>query len=561
MQISFACDSSVSSAPSGFLTALQQAANIIDSAILNPIKVNIQVGWGENNGTFIDGNSDIATGSYSNAVEVSYSRLESALYAAANADYSLSLVKNLPAYNPTSGLKWEIGQAQAQVLNVIDPYAGAQAGSIGFASDVCWNFGSGSNTGYDFLACAIHEITHVLGRMNFPAPGWGDSLNLYDYSANGVLQLSAGGSPGYFSIDGGATNLGSFNAGGDRGDWAAGVVDSFGSGQSGNLPLLSFTDLQVMAALGYKMAPAYEIIGPATINAGSENLFNIQTAGVAPGTEVTYTISGIHPSQLMSGTLSGSVTIGQNGTANIDLGVEATAPDTVTITLGSNLAIASATVVPENTINLAEGKVSIFSAATENMLAANPNNRINGGGTGLDVVSYSGNHSDYVVSRVAAGLVVTGATGAGKSDVLVGIDRLQFKDMSVAFDVGGGNAGMAAEVLGAVSGASAVSNPVDAGAALKLADGGVGIVSLAQSELNAKFGSGFTNTQEIQLLYQNLFGMAPGSQDLSYWNGTLVSGQYTQASLAVLAAQSEINAANINLAGLAQHGLEYVQAA
>ncbi|MDE1943037.1 MAG: NF038122 family metalloprotease [Betaproteobacteria bacterium] len=540
---------------------MQQAANIIDSAILNPIKINIQIGWGENSGAFINGNTDIATGSYANAVEVSYSRLTSALYAAANADYSLSLVKSLPAINPAAGMQWEIGQAQAQALNVIDPYAGTVAGSVGFASNVSWNFGSGSNAGYDFLACAIHEITHVLGRMSFPAPGWGDSLNLYDYSANGVLQLSAGGAPGYFSVNGGATNLGNFNTNGDMGDWAGGVVDSFGAGQAGSLPLLSFTDLQVMAALGYKMAPAYEITGPATINAGSVNLFNIQTIGVAPGIEVAYTISGINPSQLMSGTMTGMVAIDQNGIGSISLGVETTAPDTVTITLGNNSAATSVNVVPENAINLTAGKASVFSAVTENQLAANLNNMISGGGTGLDVVSYSGNYSDYTVTRISSGLVVTDLAGTGKSDALVGISRLQFKDVSVAFDLGG-NAGIAAEMLGAVAGGvSALSNPVNVGAALKLVDGGMGIGTLAQYELNAKLGAGFTNAQEIQLLYQNLFGKAPGTQDVSYWNGTIVSGQYSQESLAVLAAQSEINAVNINLAGLAQHGLEYLQAA
>ena len=42
-------------------------------------------------------------------------------------------------------------------------------------------------------------------------------LDMFRYSADGVLDLAAGGTP-YFSLDGGATNLGFFSTGSDLGD-------------------------------------------------------------------------------------------------------------------------------------------------------------------------------------------------------------------------------------------------------------------------------------------------------------------------------------------------------
>ena len=46
MQINLTWDSSASSAPSFFKTAIQDAAALLGQAILNPVTVTIQAGWG-----------------------------------------------------------------------------------------------------------------------------------------------------------------------------------------------------------------------------------------------------------------------------------------------------------------------------------------------------------------------------------------------------------------------------------------------------------------------------------------------------------------------------------
>ncbi len=81
--------------------------------------------------------------------------------------------------------------------------------------------------------------------------------------------------------------------------------------------------------------------------------------------------------------------------------------------------------------------------------------------------------------------------------------------------------------------------------------------SLVNLALTARFGTDFTHAQEIQLLYQNLFGHSATTAEINALSGLLSSGTYTPASLAVLAAETSNNAANINLVGLAQTGLAY----
>ena len=45
---------------------------------------------------------------------------------------------------------------------------------------------------------------------------------------------------------------------------------------------------------------------------------------------------------------------------------------------------------------------------------------------------------------------------------------------------------------------------------------------------------------------------------IAYWSGQLTQGTYTQSSLAVMAADLDLNKQNINLTGLMVNGMEYV---
>lgn len=200
--------------------------------------------------------------------------------------------------------------------------------------------------------------------------------------------------------------------------------------------------------------------------------------------------------------------------------------------------------------------VRLFSNGNDRLISSAGDDRLMGG-DGVDTAIYSGNRADFRVTKTTTGFTIMG--GAEGTDTLINVERLQFSNTNVALDLGG-NAGTTAKLLGAVFGAASVSNKEYVGIGLSLLDGGMSYAALMQVALNAKLGAGFSDTAEINLLYQNLVGTLPSAADLSYLRGMLTSGQFSQASLAVFAADHSLNAANINLVGLQNTGIEYVSA-
>ena len=182
------------------------------------------------------------------------------------------------------------------------------------------------------------------------------------------------------------------------------------------------------------------------------------------------------------------------------------------------------------------------------------------GGGGQDVMRYDSARDTYSITSGSAPSGVTTvsvrAQTGGTNDTLANIERLQFTDRNIALDLNGA-AGTTAKILGAVFGRESLANKSYVGIGLSLLDGGMSYQDLMQLALNARLGAGFSNTAEVNLLYQNLVGVLPSAADLSYWTGTLSSGQFSQASLAVMAADLELNTTNIDLAGLVQTGIEY----
>lgn len=176
------------------------------------------------------------------------------------------------------------------------------------------------------------------------------------------------------------------------------------------------------------------------------------------------------------------------------------------------------------------------------------------GGAGLDTAQYGGNRALYTLKSTGAGLMIDGVDG---TDTLVDVERLAFSDLSLALDLAG-HAGVTARLIGAVFGAGQVANRDFVGIGLSLLDGGKTPLELAQLALDARLGVGAAHADIVRLLYTQVVGVAPGSADLAYFTGLLDSQAYTPAALALLAADTDLNAANIQLVGLQSTGLEYV---
>ncbi len=184
---------------------------------------------------------------------------------------------------------------------------------------------------------------------------------------------------------------------------------------------------------------------------------------------------------------------------------------------------------------------------------------------GIDTSVFTGVRADYAISLAGDVRQVNDMTpGRDGNDSLSSIERLRFADTAVAYDIDG-NAGMAAKLVGAVFGASALQDAALVGSYLSLLDSGASAEELAAlaaaSARFAQLAGSHGNTDFVNTVYENVVGMAPSTAELDEFVGLLETGVFTQATLALLAAEHPLNQARIDLAGLADTGLNYGVAA
>jgi hypothetical protein len=120
-----------------------------------------------------------------------------------------------------------------------------------------------------------------MGRVAGLSAGNYSALDLFRYSSTGVHQL-AGGRSAYFSVDGGATHLASFNtnSGGDYGDWASSAGnDAFlAFSNSGVTNAFSNTDVVVMDAIGWNTVATNSggsVVSAATVQADYQTILRV----------------------------------------------------------------------------------------------------------------------------------------------------------------------------------------------------------------------------------------------------------------------------------------------
>jgi hypothetical protein len=248
MIINISYDSSVASAPTAFKAAINYVVNYFDTLFINPVTININVGWGEVNGQPLSG----ALGqSFANLAPTTYTQITNALV-------GNSAAASLPTNDPTNGGPFWIPTADAKALGLPSANSAGIDGSVGFDSAPgIFTFDPNNRAvpgQYDFIGVAFHEISEVMGRIVGLGSFGYSTMDLFRYSAPGTPQLQ-GGQPAYFSIDGGKTNLDNFNtsSGGDYGDWANSAGnDAFRAfSSSGVLNAVTSADVALLDAIGW----------------------------------------------------------------------------------------------------------------------------------------------------------------------------------------------------------------------------------------------------------------------------------------------------------------------
>jgi len=266
LQINLLWSYSTARAPEGYREAVITAARSFTENFSNPAIINIQVGFGETNGARVSSGAvaqTIAMGTITN-----YNIVRSALLAEPNtSEFETAAESTLPSADPTNGSRFLLNTAQKKALGLVDPLAQGVDGYVALSSALPMDYTqSGADGRYDAVGAMKHEISEVLGRTGSVGAGLGvnlfTSLDLFRYKPGpdggaAVRALRPGGDRDYFSIDGGATNLGNFNATpgpADYGDWnATEAGDAYGFGQTGVVATTPARDIIVMAVLGYNL--------------------------------------------------------------------------------------------------------------------------------------------------------------------------------------------------------------------------------------------------------------------------------------------------------------------
>lgn len=182
------------------------------------------------------------------------------------------------------------------------------------------------------------------------------------------------------------------------------------------------------------------------------------------------------------------------------------------------------------------------------------------GDSGRDTVVFATSRGGQTMSHSGAALLITGTLG---SHILQGVERIEFADHKFAFDLeGGAAAANAARLLGAGLDRSGLT-PQLVGMALAQFDQGFSMLQVAEIALASPqiLGiPGLTNGVFVDTVYLNVVGRAPSTAEHDYFTGLLVGsgGAMSRAELLVLAANTPVNAVNIDLVGLQQSGLEYL---
>ena len=179
-------------------------------------------------------------------------------------------------------------------------------------------------------------------------------------------------------------------------------------------------------------------------------------------------------------------------------------------------------------------------------------NTINGY-DGLDQVVYGDNYEGVTVTKTSSGWEISSEAG---TDILKGVERLEFADKKLALDIDG-NAGSVAKLLGAFLGAEGVQITEYVTIGLEALDSGTSFEGLLQLALDTVFGSDPSGTELVSTFYKNLTGQT-APQDVIDTYATLIdSGSLTPLELATQVAEHPLNAESIDLIGLATTGIEY----
>lgn len=203
-----------------------------------------------------------------------------------------------------------------------------------------------------------------------------------------------------------------------------------------------------------------------------------------------------------------------------------------------------------------------YSDGGADIFSGGPGNDLLDGGAAIDLARYPGTKVDYRLSHGAGSWAVQDLRGALGTDTLVGVERLAFEGSptALALDLDG-QAGVVAKLIGALFGPAWLARADVVGVGLAALPT-MSPLELAQvavtSDLFASEVGSHSNRDFVFAVYTHVFGRPPANADLQAYTALLDRGEYTQATLALAAADAPQNLVNIDFVGLQAGGIEYL---
>jgi hypothetical protein len=192
-----------------------------------------------------------------------------------------------------------------------------------------------------------------------------------------------------------------------------------------------------------------------------------------------------------------------------------------------------------------------------NVFASGTGSHAIDGGDGIDTVTYTGAHTSFTITAGASGLAVTGGAGAVQ-DTLVNVERVQFTDVSLAFDVNG-TAGQAYRLYQAAF--DRAPDAAGLGYWIKALDSGSTLDQVAAGFSQSKefadlYGGSTSASQFVGALYQNVLHRAGDSAGQDFWVAAIEQHGVSRESVLSHFSESVENQAQV--IGTIQFGMQFL---
>jgi subtilisin-like proprotein convertase family protein len=321
------------------------------------------------------------------------------------------------------------------------------------------------------------------------------------------------------------------------------------------------------------------VIDKVTGNVGALDSWSIDVIGRQPTQDHTFIYTAQYAQMVAADPTRGTLSDTSGGADTINAGALASndridlSGATPSVINDANLTIAPGTTILNvyggdgNNVLIANAKGSVLhgmggadtltGGAGNDLLDGGAGNDSIDGGAGINTALYHGAAANYAITQTASGFTITDKAGLDGLDQLNNVQRLQFADGALAFDVSG-DGGQAFRIYQAAFDRT----PDQAGLGYWIAamDHGMTLTDVAKgfvqsAEFKTLYGDNPTDADIVNRFYANVLHRAPDQAGADFWTSLLDQHKLTVADVLVQFSESPENQAA--LVGVTQHGIQY----